>query len=225
MRVLVVDDDVRLAQVVRRGLEAEGFVVEIAADGPEGLHQATENTYDAIVLDVMLPGLNGYAVCTALRAAGNWTPVLMLTALDDELDETEGLDSGADDFLRKPFSFMVLAARLRALLRRGQPKRPTQLVVGSLRLDPARHQCWRGNEEVRLVPREFALLHVLARRAGEVLSKRELLEQCWDTEYDGSANLVEVYISLLRRKIDQPFGCRSLETVRGVGYRLVEDTA
>lgn len=223
MRVLVVDDDVRLARVVRRGLHAEGFVVEIAADGPDGLHLAAENSYDAIVLDVMLPGLNGYAVCTALRDSGNWTPVLMLTALDDELDEAEGLDSGADDFLRKPFSFTVLAARLRALVRRGQPARPTQLVVGSLRLDPARHRCWRGKEEIPLVPREFALLLVLARHPGEVLSKRELLEQCWDTDHDASPNLVEVYISLLRRKIDQPFRCRSLETVRGVGYRLVED--
>ncbi len=225
MRVLLVDDDLRLARVVRRGLEAEGFLVDVVLDGVEGLHRAGERAYDAILLDVMLPKLNGYAVCTALREAGNWTPVLMLTALDDELDEAEGLDSGADDFLRKPFSFTVLVARLRALVRRGVPERPTTLCVGSLRLDPARHRCWRGETEVELAPREFALLYELARRPGEALSKRELLEQCWDIDYDGSSNLVEVYIGLLRRKIDHPFACRSLETVRGVGYRLVEDVS
>jgi DNA-binding response OmpR family regulator len=224
MRFLLVEDDLRLARVVRRGLEAEGFVVEIALDGHEGLRRAGEDAFDAILLDVMLPGLNGYAVCAALREAGNWAPVLMLTALDDELDEAEGLDSGADDFLRKPFSFLVLVARLRALVRRGAPERPTQLTVGTLRLDPARHRCWRGETEIQLAPREFAVLHVLARRGGDAVSKRELLEQCWDTAYEGSPNLIEVYIGLLRRKIDDPFRCRSLETVRGVGYRLVEDT-
>lgn len=223
MRVLLVDDDLRLARVVRRGLEAEGFVVDVVLDGVDGLHQASEVAYDAILLDVMLPRLNGYAVCTALREAGNWTPVLMLTALNDELDEAEGLDSGADDFLRKPFSFTVLVARLRALVRRGVPERPTSLSVGSLRLDPARHRCWRGETEIELAPREFALLHELARRPGQALSKRELLERCWDVDHAGSSNLVEVYVGLLRRKIDQPFACRSLETVRGVGYRLVED--
>lgn len=178
LRVLLVEDDLRLARVVRRGLEAEGFVVEIALDGHEGLRRAGEDAFDAILLDVMLPGLNGYAVCAALREAGNWAPVLMLTALDDELDEAEGLDSGADDFLRKPFSFLVLVARLRALVRRGAPERPTQLTVGTLCLDPARHRCWRGETEIQLAPREFAVLQVLARRPGDAVSKRELLEQC-----------------------------------------------
>jgi two-component system OmpR family response regulator len=223
MRVLIVDDEVRLADAVRRGLEAEGFVVDVAHDGHEGLWRAREGTYDAIVLDIMLPGVNGYRICSMLREQGDWTPILMLTAKDGEFDEAEALDTGADDFLSKPFSFVVLTARLRALMRRGTPERPAVLTAGDLRLDPASHRCWRGTEEVVLTPREFSLLEYLLRRVGQVATRAEILDHVWDPAYDGDSNVVEVYVGYLRRKIDAPFGRRALETVRGVGYRLAPD--
>ena len=223
MRVLVVEDERPLASAIRQGLEAEGFVVDLAFDGNEGLRLATMRTYDALVLDIMLPGLNGYRVCAELRAAGNWTPVLMLTAKDGELDEAEALDTGADDFVTKPFSFVVLVARLRALMRRGARPRPAVLAAGDLRLDPASHHSWRGDAEVELTAREFALLELLMRRRGEVLTRREILDHVWDFGFDGDSNIVEVYVGYLRRKIDLPFGRKSIETVRGAGYRLAPD--
>ncbi|MEU6414284.1 response regulator transcription factor [Microbispora sp. NPDC046933] len=220
MRVLLVEDERRLAALVKSGLADEGFAVDIACDGTEGLWMATENSYDAIVLDVMLPRLNGYAVCRRLREAGDWTPIMMLTAKDGEYDEAEALDTGADDFLSKPFSYVVLLARLRALVRRGGRERPVSLTVGDLTIDPAGMRCRRTGVEISLTPKEFAVLHALARRAGEVVSKAELLAQAWDFAYDGDPSIVEVYISALRRKIDAPFGRSSLVTVRGAGYRL-----
>ena len=225
MRILVVEDEKRLADALRRGLESEGFGVDVAATGPEGLWLAQEQPYDAIVLDIMLPGLNGYEVCRQLRAAGCWTPILMLTAKDGVDDEAEALDTGADDFLSKPFSYVVLLARLRALLRRGSPERPAVLRAGDLVLDPAQHRSWRGDDEVALTPREFAVLELLMRRQGEVLSKIEILQHVWDFAFDGDPNIVEVYIGYLRRKIDAPYGRSTLQTVRGVGYRLEADGA
>jgi DNA-binding response OmpR family regulator len=221
VRVLVVEDEVRLAEALRIGLQAEGFSADVAHDGDEGLHLALERGYDAIVLDVMLPRLNGYRVCQRLRAAGNWVPVLMLSAKDGEYDQAEGLDVGADDYMVKPFSYVVLVARLRALIRRGRPERPALLVAGDLRLDPARHEVSRGDQPIDLTPREFALLEYLLRRRDEVVAKQEILEHVWDAHYDGDPNVVEVYVGYLRRKIDAPFGRRSLQTVRGAGYRLV----
>ncbi|HEX9343856.1 MAG TPA: response regulator transcription factor [Actinomycetota bacterium] len=223
MRVLVVEDERPLAETLRRGLEAEGFVVEVAHDGNDGLWRAQEHPFDAIVLDIMLPGLNGYRVCAALRDAEIWTPVLMLTAKDGDLDEAEALDTGADDYVTKPFSFVVLVARLRALLRRGPRERPTVLSAGDLRLDPARHHLDRSGTEISLTAREFALLELLMRHPGEVLAKRQILDEVWDLEFDGDPNIVEVYIGYLRRKIDVPFGRNAIETVRGVGYRLAAD--
>ena len=222
MRILVVEDEQRLAAAVRRGLEAEGFAVDVATDGTEGLEMARSSEYDAIVLDVLLPGQNGYSVCSELREAGNWAPILMLTSLDDELDEAEGLDSGADDYLTKPFSYAVLLARLRALLRRGASPRPVVLEVGDLRLDPAAHRCWRAGSEIALTSREFSLLEFLMRHRGEVLGKTEILEHVWDFAYADSSNVVEVYVGYLRKKLDAPFGRTSIETVRGAGYRLAE---
>jgi DNA-binding response OmpR family regulator len=221
VRVLVVEDEVRLAEALRVGLQAEGFAADVAHDGEEGLHLAVERGYDAIVLDVMLPKLNGYRVCQRLRAAGNWVPVLMLSAKDGEYDQAEGLDVGADDYMVKPFSYVVLVARLRALIRRGRPERPALLVAGDLRLDPARHEVSRGGQPIDLTPREFALLEYLLRRHDEVVAKQDILEHVWDAHYDGDPNVVEVYVGYLRRKIDAPFGRRSLQTVRGAGYRLV----
>jgi DNA-binding response OmpR family regulator len=223
VRILVVEDEQRLGAALRRGLEREGFGVDVAETGTEGLWLATEATYDAIVLDVLLPGMNGFQVCAELRARGRWTPILMLTAKDGALDEVEALDTGADDFLSKPFEYPVLLARLRALLRRGGGERPVVLTAGDLRLDPAEHRCWRGDQEVPLTRREFAVLEQLLRRKGEVLSKAEILEHVWDFAFDGDPNIVEVYIAYLRRKIDTPFGRRSIETIRGVGYRLAAD--
>jgi DNA-binding response OmpR family regulator len=220
MRILLVEDERAFARAVRRGLEAEGFVVELAADGREGLRMANQRPYDAVVLDIMLPGMNGYRVCAAMREAGTWTPVLMLTAKDGELDEAEALDTGADDFLSKPFSFVVLVARLRALLRRGGRERPAVLAAGDLRLDPAGHHAWRGSAEIDLTAREFALLELLIRRRGEVLTRREILDEVWDFGFDSDSNIVEVYVGYLRRKVDLPFGRRAIQTVRGVGYRL-----
>ena len=220
MRILVVEDEHRLAGLLKDGLAREGFAVDLAHDGREGLWLATEQPYDVIVLDVMLPSLDGYGVCARLREAGNWTPILMLTAKDGEYDEAEALDTGADDYLTKPFSYVVLLARLRALVRRGRPERPAVLSVGDLRVDPAGLKCSRGDVRIALTPKEFAILHWLALRAGEVVPKSELLARAWDFAYDGDSNVVEVYISALRRKIDRPFGCTTLTTVRGAGYRL-----
>ena len=223
MRILVVEDEPRLAAALRRGLEREGFGVDVAATGTEGLWLATEAPYDAVVLDVLLPGLNGYQVCAELRSRHRWTPILMLTAKDGPQDEVEALDTGADDFLSKPFEYPVLLARLRALLRRGAGERPVVLTAGDLSLDPAEHRCSRGEEAVSLTPREFAVLELLLRRKGEVLSKAEILEHVWDFAFDGDPNIVEVYVRYLRRKVDEPFGRRSIQTVRGVGYRLAAD--
>ncbi|WP_405676378.1 response regulator transcription factor [Streptomyces sp. NBC_00868] len=225
MRILVVEDDRRLAELLRRGLVGEGFAVDVAHTGTAGLELATVNGYDVIVLDVMLPGLNGFRVCAGLREAGVWTPVLMLTAKDGEYDEAEGLDTGADDYVTKPFSYVALVARLRALVRRGRPERPAVLQLGDLRVDPAARRCLRGNTPVPLTAREFAVLEYLAGRSGEVVSKSEVIEHVWDHAYDGDVNIVEVYISALRRKIDTPFGCRTIHTVRGAGYRLEAATA
>jgi DNA-binding response OmpR family regulator len=223
MRVLVVEDDKRLASAVKRGLEAEGYAVDLAFDGSDGKWLATEQDYDAIVLDIMLPGLNGYRVCEDLREAGNWTPILMLTAKRGEYDEAEALDTGADDFLSKPFSFVVLLARLRALLRRGTRERPVVLHVGDLRVDPAARRVWRGEQEVRLTTREYAVLEYLVRHAGAVVEKGQLLEHVWDFNFEGDPNIVEVYVGRLRRKIDEPFGVSTIETIRGAGYRMDAD--
>ena len=223
MRVLVVEDEAGLAGGLRRGLEAEGFAVDVALDGTDGLWRARGHPYDAIVLDLMLPGMNGYQICSTLRDEGNWIPILMLTAMDDELDEAEALDSGADDFLTKPFSFIVLLARLRALLRRGVLERPVSLEAGDLRLDPAARRCWRGETAIELTPREFAVLELLLRRKGEVLPKREILDHVWDGDFDGDPNIVEVYVLHLRDKVDRPFGRGAVETIRGAGYRLDPD--
>jgi len=220
--VLVVEDDVRLAASLRRGLEADGYAVEVVHDGQDGLWFASEHGADAIVLDIMLPGLNGYRVCAELRERGIWTPILMLTAKDGEWDEAEGLDTGADDYLVKPFSFPVLLARLRALLRRATDA-PTPIEVGDLRIDPRRRRAHRGEIEVELTSRQFDLLEFLVRRAGEVQSKRDLLAGVWPHDFDGDPNVVEVYVRRLRRAIDEPFGRRSIETVRGAGYRIVDD--
>ena len=223
MRLLVVDDDKRLASALKRGLEGEGFAVDVAFDGEEGLWQAREHAYDAVVLDVMLPAMSGLAVCARLREAGDWVPILMLTARGAPSDEAKALDTGADDFLAKPFSYVVLLARLRALLRRGRVERPTTLQAGDLVLDPAEHRVVRGEAVVELTPRQFSLLEFLLRRAGQVLSKQEILAHVWDFAFDGDPNIVEVYVGQLRRRIDVPFGRASLRTVRGVGYRLDPD--
>jgi two-component system, OmpR family, response regulator len=220
MRVLVVEDEKRLAAGLRNGLEAEGFAVDVALDGTDGLWMAREHPYDAIVLDILLPGLNGYKVCAALRGEKIWTPILMLTAKDGEWDEVEALDTGADDYLTQPFSFAVLVARLRALLRRGARERPAVLTAGDLRLDPAAKRAWRGEVDVELTARELALLEFLLRRRGEVVSKREILDHVWDYEFEGDPNIVEVYVRHLRNKLDRPFHRKAVETVRGAGYRL-----
>ncbi|MEU7695134.1 response regulator transcription factor [Microbispora hainanensis] len=222
MRVLVVEDERRMAAALRRGLQAEGFAVDLAHDGNEGLHLARVGDYDVVVLDIMLPGMSGYNVCKQLRAEENWVPILMLSAKDGEYDMADGLDLGADDYLTKPFSYVVLVARLRALLRRGGGRRPAVLRAGDLSLDPAARTVTRGEAPVELTPREFALLEYLMRRPGEVVSKPEILEHVWDT-YDTDPNVVEVYVGYLRRKIDTPFGRAALQTVRGAGYRLASD--
>ena len=223
VRVLVVEDEVHLGETLVRGLQAEGFDVELVHDGAEGLWRARERPYAAIVLDILLPRMNGYEVCRTLRAAGVWTPVLMLTAKSGEYDEAEALDIGADDFLSKPFSFVVLVARLRALARRGGVPRPPIMMVGDLVLDPAARTCHRGDVAVPLTPRELALLAALLRRPGEVVPKRDLLREVWGDDFDGDANVVEVYMGYLRRKVDGPFQRRSLQTVRGAGYRVALD--
>ena len=223
MRVLLVEDDRRLAGAVKRGLEGEGYAVDVAFDGAEGLWLAEENAYDAMVLDVMLPRLSGLDVCRRLRDAGSWVPVLMLTAKNGERDEARALDTGADDFLSKPFSFVVLLARLRALVRRGVGERPAVLVAGDLVLDPAGHQVRRGDAVVELTPRQFALLEFLMRHKGDVVPKRTILDHVWDFAFDGDPNIVEVYVGQLRRRVDAPFGRACLQTVRLVGYRLDPD--
>jgi two-component system OmpR family response regulator len=223
VRVLLVEDEVGLADAIVRGLAAEGFEVEAVHNGLEGLELARERHYAAMILDIMLPGMNGYQVCRTLRAEGVWTPILMLTAKDGEWDEAEALDTGADDFLSKPFSFVVLVARLRALLRRGTQPRPAVLTVGDLTLDPATRECHRGAEAVDLTAREFALLEHHMRHPQEDVTKRQLLEEVWGHERDADPNVVEVYVGYLRRKVDSPFGRHSLVTVRGAGYRVVDD--
>ena len=221
MRVLVVEDEAKLAAYLKRGLEREGYAVDIAGDGERGLWLASNSPYDAIVLDIMLPKLNGYVVCGELRKLEIWTPILMLTAKQGEYDEAEALDTGADDFLTKPFSFVVLLARLRALLRRGGAARPVALEAGDLRLDPAQRRFFVGEEEVRLTPTEFCLLQLFMSRPGDVISKAEILDSCWDWAYEGDPNIVEVYVRHLRKKIDLAFQREHFETVRGAGYRLV----
>ncbi len=220
MRVLVVDDEVRLARSLRTGLEAEGFAVDVAHDGTDGLWLARENTYDAIVLDLMLPGINGYKVCQTLRDEQDWTPILMLTAKDGEWDQVEGLDTGADDYLTKPFSFPVLVARLRAVARRGARERPTVLEAGDLRLDPAARRAWRGEVELELTAKEHSLLGFLMRHRGDVVSKQQILDAVWDVDFDGDPNIIEVYVRHLRNKIDRPFQREAIQTIRGAGYRL-----
>jgi DNA-binding response OmpR family regulator len=220
VRLLIVEDEVRLASALQRGLGGEGFTVDLAHTGPEGLQLAQETTYDLVILDIMLPGLSGYRIIEQLRAAKNWVPILMLTAKDGEYDEADALDIGADDYLTKPFSFVVLLARIRALLRRGVQPRPAVLAVDDLELDPAAHTVRRGETTIELTPREFSLLEFLMRRAGEAVSKADILHHVWDANYEGDANVVEVYVGYLRRKIDTPFGKQSVQTVRGAGYRL-----
>ena len=221
--MLLVDDDRRLVAALRRGLEEDGFAVDVAHDGEEGLWLAREASYDVLVLDVMMPRMDGLELCARLRTEEHWAPVLMLTARDGERDEARALDTGADDFLSKPFSYVVLLARLRALLRRGSAERPAVLTAGDLSLDPATHQVCRAGEPVDLTPRQFSLLELLLRRKGEVLSKRQILDHVWDFSFDGDPNIVEVYVGQLRRRVDQPFARAALQTVRGAGYRLDPD--
>ncbi|TDB76751.1 response regulator transcription factor [Micromonospora sp. KC723] len=223
MRVLVVEDETSLAEIVRSGLVDEGFAVDVEHSGVDGLWAATENPYDVIILDVMLPGMSGYEVCRQLRERDVWTPVLMLTAKDGEYDQVDALDLGADDYLTKPFSFLVLVARLRALVRRGAPVRPVVLVAGDLSVDPARRQVARGSTQIKVTAREFALLEFLMRHRGDVVSKRAIINNVWDANFDGDPNIVEVYVGYLRKKIDQPFGRTAIQTERGVGYRLAAD--
>ena len=223
MRILVVEDDKQLASALRRGLEGEGYAVDVAPTGTDGEWLAQENTYDAMVVDVMLPGLAGDTLCARRRDAGDWTPILMLTARSGPEEEARALDAGADDFLSKPFSFLVLTARLRALLRRGGRERPTVVQVGDLRLDPALHRLWRGEVPIDVTPRQFSLLEFLMRHPEQVQAKATILEHVWDFAYDGHPNIVEVYVRQLRQRIDEPFGRASLQTVRLVGYRVVDD--
>jgi DNA-binding response OmpR family regulator len=223
VRVLVVEDEERLAAGLRAGLEAEGFAVDVAVDGPDGVWRAREHTYDVIVLDLMLPGMSGFQVCSTLRDEGVWSPILVLTAKDGEWDEVEALDTGADDFLTKPFSHAVLVARIRALLRRGPRERPVDLSAGDLRVDVAERRVFRGDDEIEMTARELAVLELLLRRRGEVVSKRAVLDHVWDDDFEGDPNIVEVYVRRLRNKIDRPYGREAIETLRGSGYRLAED--
>ncbi len=223
MKLLLIEDDRKIATAIKRGLDGEGFTVETEFDGVDGLHRAREGTYDALIVDLMLPGISGFKVCTSLRDEGVWTPILVLTAKDGEFDETEALDSGADDYLVKPFSFPVLVARLRALLRRASASPPTPLSAGDLHLDPGARTVRRGTTEIMLTARQFDVLEFLVRRAGQVLSKDEILDGVWEYDFEGDPNIVEVYIRRLRTRIDEPFGRHAIETVRGAGYRLALD--
>ena len=223
MRVLIVEDDLRMASLVRRGLANEGLAADVAPNGEDALWMAQAHDYDAIVLDVMLPGLDGFETCRRLRGAGVWVPVLMLTARDSVEDRVAGLDSGADDYMVKPFAFAELLARLRALARRGESERPAVLAVGDLRLDPATHEVTRAGSPISLSAKEFALLETFMRRPGEVLSRVHLLEHAWDFAYENRSNVIDVYVGRLRRKVDEPFDRDSLQTVRGAGYRLRAD--
>jgi two-component system OmpR family response regulator len=225
MKVLLVEDDPRIAAAVKRGLDAEGFTVEVSLDGDDGLWKATEHRFDLLILDLMLPGKSGFELCRALRARGDRTPILALTAKDGEHDETQALDTGADDYLTKPFSFPVLVSQVRALLRRTAGSAPAAIQVADLRLDSGRRRCWRGDVEIRLTAREFAVLEYLLRRAGLVVSKSEILDGVLEYDFHGDSNIVEVYVRRLRRKVDEPFGRRDLETVRGAGYRLAADAS
>jgi two-component system OmpR family response regulator len=223
MRVLIVEDEAKMAALIRRGLREEGIAADLAGRGEDALWMAGSTEYDAIILDLMLPGIDGIEVCRRLRGDGVWSPILMLTARDGVRDRVAGLDGGADDYLVKPFSYAELLARLRALARRRGAERPTELRVGELRLDPAKRRVWRGDSEIELSAKEFAVLEVFMRRPGEVLSRFQLLEHAWDYEYENRSNVVDAYVRLLRRKVDRPFGVRSIETVRGAGYRLRAD--
>jgi two-component system OmpR family response regulator len=223
MRVLIVEDEAKMAALIRRGLREEGFAADVATKGEDAVWMAGATPYDVLVLDVMLPGIDGFETCRRIRAEGVWAPVLMLTARDAIEDRVAGLDGGADDYLTKPFDFDELLARLRALARRELGERPTVLSVGGLRLDPASHQVWRGETEITLSAKEFALLETFMRRPGQVLERLTLLEHAWDFEYENRSNIVDVYVRYLREKLDRPFGVESIETVRGAGYRLRPD--
>jgi two-component system OmpR family response regulator len=223
MRILIVEDEPKMAGLIHRGLEREGMAADVAANGEDALWRAQATEYDAIVLDVMLPGMDGFEVCGRLREAGVWSPILMLTARDAVRDRVAGLDRGADDYLTKPFSYAELLARLRALFRRGPVERPAELQAGSLRLDPATKRAWRGDDQIDLSVKEFAVLETFMRHPGDVLSRFQLLEHAWDYEYENRSNVVDAYVRLLRKKIDRPYGVESIETVRGAGYRLRED--
>jgi len=223
VRVLVVEDELRMARLLKRGLEEEGHAVDVAGTGPEGLWLAKENPYEAVILDVMLPGFDGFDLCRQLREAGIWAPVIMLTARDEVGDRVRGLDAGADDYLVKPFSLLELAARLRALARRDDRARPTVLNAGTLKIDPAAKRAWRDGHELELSPKEFALLELFVRHPGVVLTRTQIIDAVWDFAYDGVSNVVDQYVNYLRRKIDRPFGRHDLETVRGMGYRLRDD--
>ncbi|GGF37263.1 response regulator transcription factor [Williamsia phyllosphaerae] len=223
MRVLVIEDDRNGAETVRRTLVAEGWVVDVEDNGEDGLFAASTDTYDVLIVDIMMPRLNGYEVVRELRKKQVWTPVLMLTAKDGDYDQVDAFEFGADDYLIKPFSVAVLVARLRALVRRGAPQRPVTLGAGDLSLDPGAHRVWRGDTEIDLTPREFAMLEFMMRNKGTVISKAEILRSVWDSNYHGDENVVEVYAGYLRRRIDAPFGRAALQTVRGVGYRLAAD--
>jgi len=223
MRVLLVEDEHRLAETIKRGLTDHGFVVEIAHNGTDGLWLATENSFDVIILDIMLPGMHGYEVLKKLRALQIWTPVLMLTAKDGEHDQVDAFDLGADDYLTKPFSFVVLLARLRALIRRGAPERPVAMEAGDLLLDPTTHRVSRAGQDITLTPKEFALLQFFLQNSGTAMTKSHILDHVWDPAFGGDVNVVEVYVRYLRLKIDVPFGRQSIETIRGVGYRLDPD--
>jgi len=223
MRVLIVEDEAKMAGLIKRGLTREGMAVDVVGEGEDALWRAEATDYDAIILDVMLPGIDGFEVCQRLRDAGVWSPILMLTARDAVRDRVAGLDRGADDYLVKPFSYAELLARLRALTRRGRSERPTELRVGDLRLDPSTRRVWRGETEVELSAKEFAVLETFMRNPGAVLSRFQLLEHAWDYEYENRSNVVDAYVRFLRQKIDRPFGVDSIETVRGVGYRMRED--
>ena len=223
MKLLLIEDDVKIATAVKRGLEGEGFTVEVAFNGTDGYWLATEGSFDLILLDILLPGKNGFSVCADLRKTGNWTPILMLTAKDGDLDEAEALDTGADDYLTKPFSFPVLVSRVRALLRRSAGHNPAPVALGDLRLDSVGRRVWRGETELNLTAREFEVFEFLARRAGQALSKLDILNGVWQYDFDGDPNIVEVYIRRLRLKIDEPFGTYTIQTVRGAGYRVDSD--